>query len=153
MDTQEFERRLRALALREGMTFATFATLRRPDRSVLLTTIVRRFDPDAVYREHDVNEILKQWLASAGAMVETDHVNIRRWLVDTNVLARTPDCAEYRLHPSIAGRDDIEPATEVGMIDAGAVVLATRQSARETRAKRKAAWLAQTEDPKNAKRG
>src|SRR6185436_19542469 len=143
MDTQEFERRLRALALREGMTFSTFATLRRSDRTVLLTTIVRCFDPEAVYRERDVNEILKQWLASAGAMVETDHVNMRRWLVDTNVLVRTPDCAEYRLHPGIAQRDDIEPAPDVAAIDAGAVVLAARQSARETRARRKAEWLAQ----------
>jgi hypothetical protein len=153
MDTEEFKRRLRALALREGMTFSTFATLRLPDRCVLLTTIVRCFDPAAIYRERDVNQILKKWLASAGAMFETDHVNVRRWLVDTNVLMRTPDCAEYRLHPDIGERDDIERAPDVRAVDADALVAATRQSALEKRAHRKADWLARAPGAEHGKRG
>jgi hypothetical protein len=45
--TAEFERRLRKLALREGMTFATFITLDEADRAVLRATILCRFDAGA----------------------------------------------------------------------------------------------------------
>ena len=142
MNAPEFERRLRALARRDGMTFSSFATLGDPDRAVLVDTIVRRFDPDAVYSERDVNRILKQWLAGAGAMVETDHVNVRRWLVDTQVLARTPDCAEYRLCPESHALLGGEDAAAIRKIDADRLVAGTREEARAKRAQRKAAWLA-----------
>jgi len=145
MNALEFERRLRALAKREGMTLSTFATLAEADRAVLLATIVRRFAPGAVYRERDVNAILTAWLATAGSMVETDHVNIRRWLVDTSVIARTPDCAEYRLHPAFAERANIVDDPGIDALDVDALVAAARQSIRDTRAQRKAAWLARTQ--------
>ena len=141
MDTAEFERRLRALAKRDGLTFATFATLPPADRAVLVTTIVQRFEVDAVYREREVNERLKGWLSGAGAMIETDHVHIRRWLVDTGVIVRTPDCAEYRLSvPAAAERAALPEGTAA--LDPAAVVAATRREATEARSRRKAEWLA-----------
>ena len=142
MNAQEFERRLRALAKREGMTFATLATLPADDRAVLLTSIVRRFDSAAPYRERDVNVLLKDWLAGAGAMVETDHVNLRRWLVDLRVLARTPDCAEYRLHADAATRSDIVREPGVASLDPDAIVSTALEQDRAMREQRKNAWLA-----------
>lgn len=139
MDTNEFERRLRALARREGLTFATFATLPQPDRRVLVATIAGKFDAGRSYREGEVNEVLKAWLSTAGAMIETDHVHIRRWLVDTGVLTRTSDCAEYRLGAA-ANEEPIAPGA--AGLDGAAIVPATRREAADNRARRKAEWLA-----------
>ena len=103
MTATEFERRLRKLAVREGMTFATFNLLDEPDRAVLRATIVACFEAGAVYTERAVNERLKGWLAGVGRMITTDHVSLRRLLVDTQVLTRTPDCADYRVQSAALG--------------------------------------------------
>jgi hypothetical protein len=47
MTAMEFERRLRKLALREGMTFGTLIALDEGDRAVLRATILSRFDAGA----------------------------------------------------------------------------------------------------------
>ncbi|MBK7470844.1 MAG: DUF2087 domain-containing protein [Betaproteobacteria bacterium] len=141
MITTEFEQRLRKLALREGMTIATFAGLGEVDRAVLHATILARFEAATVYTERQVNERLKAWLAGAGSMVETDHVNLRRLLIDTQVLARTADCAEYRVHPeAIAGM----PAAPTAQ-DADAIVAGARRDRQAQRAARKDAWLRQAD--------
>ncbi len=141
MDAVEFERRLRALAVREGLTFASFVTLHAADRAVLQTTLVQRFDPQASYRERDVNEILKGWLDSVGVMVETDHVHLRRWLVDTNVLMRKDDCSEYRIHPQLELRPDLVRDAAVAQRDAAAIVAEARRTAQDRRAARRAEWM------------
>ncbi|MEO8136153.1 MAG: DUF2087 domain-containing protein [Betaproteobacteria bacterium] len=132
----EFERRLKKLALREGMTFATFAALAGPDKMVLQTTLVRNFEAGRVYAEREINTRLKAWLDGPGCMVETDHVNLRRLLVDTAVLNRTSDCAEYRIAPEACAA--LSP--ELAAIDAAALVAEARRAALEQRAARKAAW-------------
>ena len=141
MNAPEFERRLRALAKREGLTFATLATLPPVDRATVLTSIVHRFDPDAIYRERDVNALLKAWLAGAGIMFETDHVHVRRWLVDLQVLCRTSDCAEYRLDPRVPEREDVVHDPDVARLDPDRIVSAVRLDARTVREQRKSAWL------------
>ena len=142
MDAVEFERRLAALARREGLTFSTLVSLPPPDRAVLVATIVRGFDAAAVYREREVNDVLRAWLGGAGAMVETDHVHIRRWLVDTCVLARTSDCAEYRLSPLPADLSRLVADPAIAALDAPRIVAATREALAAERARRKAEWLA-----------
>ena len=139
MTTTEFEQRLRKLALREGMTISTFAGLGEADRAVLRATILARFEAAAVYTERQVNERLKAWLAGAGSMVETDHVNLRRLLIDTQVLARTADCAEYRVNP---GASALLPAA-LSVQDAAAIVAGARRDQPAQRAARKEAWLRQ----------
>ena len=119
------------------MTFATLITLDDGDRAVLRTTILARFDSAAVYTEREVNERLKAWLAGVGRMIETDHVNLRRLLIDTQVLTRTSDCAEYRVHPDAAAA---LPA-ELAGLDAGAIVASAKNEAETRRSARKAAWL------------
>lgn len=140
MDEIEYERRLRKLAVREGMTFATLISLDGGDRAALSASIVSRFDPAAVYTEREVNDRLKAWLAGAGSMFGTDHVNLRRLLVDTQVLRRTSDCTEYRLQPEAAAA---VPA-ELAAIDAAAIVADARNDAEVRRSARKAAWMKQT---------
>ena len=141
MNANEFQTRLAALATREGMTFSTLVTLPAPDRAVLLATITRRFERDARYAESDVNARLKEWLSGAGAMIETDHVNVRRWLVDTQILARTDDCAQYWLDPGVAARDEVADDPDIGQLDPDAIVADARAQDRKLREQRKSAWL------------
>ena len=56
------------------------------------------FDPQREYSEAEVNEVLKAWLAGAGAMLATDHVELRRWLVDCGLVDAR------RLRPALRAR-------------------------------------------------
>ncbi len=67
---------------------STFPT-REKRRLILLKQIATRFSPDRVYNEKEVNSIL-------GA-VHSDHVLLRRLLIDYGFLTRRPDGSEYRL--------------------------------------------------------
>ena len=137
MTPEEFTRRLSKLALRDGMTFATLATLGVNDRSVVVATIAAKFDPAALYAEPEVNQRLKDWLASIAANVATDHVSLRRWLVDTQVLSRTDECTDYRLAPAALGRlRDIAKS-----LDCQAIAERVRLEDEQARVARKAAWL------------
>jgi len=49
-----------------------------------------RFELRRVYTEREVNEVLKAWNAFG------DHATLRRELVEMKLLARKPDCSEYR---------------------------------------------------------
>ena len=59
-----------------------------PALRAVLASAILRFPPNGRSSEREVNEILKQWLAREGAMLATDHVELRRMLVDTGLLAR-----------------------------------------------------------------
>ena len=146
MIAMEFERRLRKLALREGMTFGTLVALDNADREVIRTTILSRFDAGAVYTERAVNDRLRAWLAGAGCMIETDHVNLRRLLVDTQVLARTSDCSEYRVHPGATA----DLSADLVALDADGIVAHARRTAEAQRSARKAAWLKRAGGAANA---
>jgi hypothetical protein len=60
------------------------------EKLVILQKIVKSFDDGVKYDEKQVNEILKR-------IYSTDHVGIRRYLVDYKFMERTPDCSEYRV--------------------------------------------------------
>jgi hypothetical protein len=55
-----------------------------------------RFEAKRLYTEREVNTILK------AANTFGDHVTLRRELVDHRLLARKPDCSEYRKLPARA---------------------------------------------------
>ncbi len=56
---------------------------------VILTKIAELFEPGKVYKEKEINQLLKE--------IYEDHVVIRRYLVDYGFLDRTNDCKEYWL--------------------------------------------------------
>jgi hypothetical protein len=74
--------------VRSGLSLGGLASGRVDEFRVLLATAAIRFAGDAAYSEAEVNERLKAWLDDEGAMVATDHVEVRRWLVDTGLLRR-----------------------------------------------------------------
>ena len=85
------------------------------DFALLMAAAAHAFAPGRTYTEPEVNERLRAWLAGAGAMLEVDHVELRRWLVDTGALARdgfgrayargTPGAAIEAAVRALAGQD------------------------------------------------
>jgi hypothetical protein len=61
---------------------------RRAARLLLLDTVAQAFEPGRRYPELAVNEILKS--------VYHDHATLRRYLVDEELLSRTPDGTYWR---------------------------------------------------------
>ena len=61
---------------------------RRAPRLLLLDQVAQAFEPGLRYSELAVNEILKS--------VYDDHATLRRYLVDEELLSRTPDGTYWR---------------------------------------------------------
>ena len=78
----------RRLCVRNGLSLGGLQSGRQQDFGVVLAAAALAFDDGATYTEAEVNERLKAWLADPGAMLGTDHVELRRWLVDMRLLDR-----------------------------------------------------------------
>lgn len=70
---------------------------KRRDRDILVKSIAMRLDSARTYTEPEINELLNGWKRDVAPAIETDHVSIRRLLVDCGKLERTPDGGHYRL--------------------------------------------------------
>jgi len=77
--------RLESLVLKSGLHLGL---LSEADRALVLALAACAIEPGRSLREDEVNRRLSDWLADVGAMVQTDHVELRRWLVDAGYLAR-----------------------------------------------------------------
>jgi hypothetical protein len=112
---QDLLERLRTLAIRQRMSPGVMHSAAPADFALLMAAAAHAFVPDRAYTESEVNECLRTWLAGAGAMLDVDHVELRRWLVDTGVLARdgfgrayargTPGVAIAAAIRALAGQD------------------------------------------------
>ena len=67
------------------------------DRWILLKSVALLLTPEAAYSEPEINERLRFWLSAVGVKIETDHVALRRELVDAGLLERRSDGSRYRL--------------------------------------------------------
>jgi hypothetical protein len=72
--------------VREGRIWAMPA--KRSARLLLLDRVAQAFEPGRRYQELAVNEILKS--------LYDDHAALRRYLVDEDLLSRTPDGTYWR---------------------------------------------------------
>jgi len=130
----------RHLALTPGRTLGTLRQGRRDEYVVVTAAAALAFDVNRDYAEADVNILLERWLASPGAMLTTDRVELRRALVDCRLLERDSYGKRYR-------RASIVPAAWRGALAAldGVDVAAEADGARAAdalaRAERKARWL------------
>jgi len=77
--------RLAALVVKDGVSLGLLGDA---DRALVLALAATALEPDRPHREAEVNEILERWLAGPGAMLRTDHVELRRWLVDAGFVSR-----------------------------------------------------------------
>lgn len=80
--------RFRKLAIKRGLTPGGLLDASPDDFNLLLLSLRREFVTARRYNESDINEQLKNWLQTVGGMLEVDHVELRRWLVDLAILAR-----------------------------------------------------------------
>jgi Uncharacterized protein conserved in bacteria (DUF2087). len=77
--------RLEALVVKTGLPLGV---LPGSDRTLVLALAACSIEPGQRLREDEVNRRLIDWLADVGQMLRTDHVELRRWLVDAEFLAR-----------------------------------------------------------------
>ena len=61
------------------------------DREILIKSIRMLLDGDRTYAEAEINAFLQKWRREVAPAIDSDHVTIRRLLVDTGHLERTPD--------------------------------------------------------------
>ena len=80
-DTEELDPALRAF-IRDGRLVRLPA--RRARRRLVLEYLVRSFEPGRRIPEREVDVVLRAWCAGG----ETDHVAVRRYLVDEDMLSR-----------------------------------------------------------------
>jgi hypothetical protein len=95
---------------------------RKPrDRQILTKSILMRLDSAHRYSEGDINEHILEWNRTVAPAIQTDHVTVRRLLVDYGHLERSPDGTAYRV-----GFPPASPAfdLEVDDIDLAATVAA-----------------------------
>ncbi len=132
--------RMSQLALRQGVHLSTLQQKAGSDLELLFASAALAFPPDVSLAEPGANEILKRFLATAGVMVATDHVELRRWMVDAGFLHRSDYGTDYR-RGSIPDWLSTAAATLDFEAIAGAVAQA-RNANELQREKRRRAWLA-----------
>jgi hypothetical protein len=69
----------------------------RNDREILFKSIRLLLDSARSYTESEINAELRAWNRDVAPAIETDHVTLRRLLVDYGHLERTADGRAYRI--------------------------------------------------------
>jgi tRNA(adenine34) deaminase len=141
--------RLGQLALRQGVHLSTLQQKDGRDLELVFASATLFFPADRLLDERGANLVLKEFLATAGAMLDTDHVELRRWLVDTGFVRRTDYGSDYRRGSLPAWLEDA--AAALGPRELGAAVVEARGARESQREARRQAWLARqiqvTEQP------
>jgi hypothetical protein len=108
----------------------------RRDREILMQSIVMRLDSARSYSEAEINEALQAWQREVVPELETDHVTLRRLLVDHGRLERPSDGKVYRVgFPARIVAFDLE----IYDVDLAATVAAYREHLRARRRRSRAA--------------
>ena len=135
----ELMERIARLVVKEGVTLGK---LSEADRSLAMAFVWAGVPADVTLDEPGINLQLKQALQGAARCLDTDHVELRRWLVDGGWLARDGYGRSYQ---RVAAGDLPEHQTALGQaldsVDTAAFtarLLHQRQAARQARHQ---AWL------------
>lgn len=102
---------------------------RARDRAILLHALARSFAGGAEHTEKQVDARIQRWLLQTGRALETDHVALRRALVDDGFLAREPRGSAYRSSTRYKGLWSFDPG--VSGVDPDAIVAETLVRAAE----------------------
>ena len=76
----QVSRQLAAWAAKQGVGLGGLSA---PDLRVALAVAARALPAGRTWTEAEVNTVLRRVLAEEGRFLDTDHVELRRWLVDT----------------------------------------------------------------------
>ena len=74
--------------------------VRRGDLELLLALAAPLFTAGRTYSEAEVNDVLRDWLATFCAPFGIDHVTLRRCMVDAGILQRDRSGSSYRIDPA-----------------------------------------------------
>ena len=130
----------RRLAVKRGLLPGVLHGQRHADFVVVMAAAVQSLVREREYTESEVNEQLKAFLAGAGAMLATDHVELRRWLVDSGLVERDGFGRRYVR----ADAPESFAAAAAGLCDADLAAIARDACTADARARalRKARWIA-----------
>ena len=78
--------RLAQLAVRQGVHLSTLQQKDGRDLELIFASATLHLPADRLLDERAANEVLRDFLAGAGVMLATDHVELRRWMVDTGFM-------------------------------------------------------------------
>lgn len=67
------------------------------DREILTKSIVMLLDSNRRYSERQINDVLQEWRRDVAPAISSDHVTVRRLLVDYGHLERTADGTMYQV--------------------------------------------------------
>ena len=136
----------RRVAVKRGLLPGPLQANRFGDFAVVMAAAALAFDLHREYSEAEVNEVLKAWLAGAGAMLATDHVELRRWLVDCGLVTRDGFGRRYTRAPA---PEPFAAAVEgLAGVDLAAIARNAWDADTQTRAERKARWKAAQDSTK-----
>ena len=132
---------LQSLTLKTGVSLGGLSDT---DRCWALAVPALRLAVGTVCTEAEVNALLKMCLQQEGAFLHTDHVELRRWLVDSGWWVRDGYGHAYRARPVEELPPHLQPvAMTLSGWDVAAWVVARRQQATRQREARRQAWHAQ----------
>ena len=140
IDVPDWLRRMAQLASRQGVHLASLQQPDGRDLELVFASAALTFPPDGRLTEREANERLKHFLTTAGAMIDTDHVELRRWMVDTGFIRRSDHGTDYRRG---SFPDWLNGAA--GALEFEAIAKTVAQARRDREAERDArrqAWLA-----------
>ncbi len=128
------------LALTPGRTLGALQQGRKDEYVVVTAAAALAFDTACGYTESEVNVALDRWLDTAGVMLETDRVQLRRALVDCRLLERDAYGRIYRRAVAAPAEWRAALAALEG-VDLAAEAQNARAADAVARAERKARWL------------
>ena len=67
------------------------------DRHMVLISACLKIEPDRLYSEQEMNEVLQLWAIHFGRAFGLDHVTLRRYLIDDKYLVRDSAGGTYKL--------------------------------------------------------
>jgi tRNA(adenine34) deaminase len=133
-------RRLAELSRRRGLAIGTMLGAARPDLDLLLASAALHLPAEEGLGEREASERLRDFLATTGAMLGTDHAELRRWLVDLGFVERNDRGSDYRRG---ALPSWLRAAAEQLQVQQLAAAVERARGAHESeRQARKQAWLA-----------
>ena len=92
LTADQFKKRLAELCLNPG---GRGLPRKARDRSILLKSVTLLMGKQD-YTEKELNRLLRKWLEDVGQNLESDHVSLRRELVDTGYVERDSRGSVYR---------------------------------------------------------
>ena len=132
--------RMSQLAVRNGVHLSSLQQKDGRDLELVFASAYLWFPADRLLDERAANEVLKTFLAGPGVMLDTDHVELRRWLVDTAFLRRSDYGTDYHRGTLPMWLADAAAALDAGQI--GRAVSTAREAHGAQREARRQAWLA-----------